>query len=375
MLCAICASTLEEELEYPGYVCDQCDRRAVGAAGQEPSVEPWRDSGENPVFVDGKRCYRRYRFGGWVTMLDECDCECRDVIEFQDMHITGERMREAVLEAIGVLEQNGKPVRGCFDISGRPVSSSSTYRGAVFESNGRRTAVVRTALVSSNARLLDSAVAHRIAERADFVIAILDPPSAGAASDVTDEYRAQYTAWAWHALRVAWVTADQIARPWNVAPTAPPRHQDWLDDLKADVTRRLTQAGPFSVGADSRRAEALVLPSVGAALVERGFEPASRTSYPSFWRHPKADGVWARQGASPNRIALEVKVTEDAEAPFCQVMENLGASDCVLYVRILNNASERARLSLQNFSPQALEERNRFEGRAPVRYLDIEGAE
>ena len=33
------------------------------------------DRGVNPVFVHGAQCWRRYRFGGWVTMADPWFCE------------------------------------------------------------------------------------------------------------------------------------------------------------------------------------------------------------------------------------------------------------------------------------------------------------
>lgn len=101
--CAICGGPLYIPLNetYPNLVCDLCDRRAVTADGEEPKTgkayeeamrEKYGDddvrvrphSGDNPVFIDGQKCWRRYRHGGHVTRLDQFDCD--DIFEFRDKH-------------------------------------------------------------------------------------------------------------------------------------------------------------------------------------------------------------------------------------------------------------------------------------------------
>jgi hypothetical protein len=100
MACAICgAEGVGGDGSYPNLVCDDCDERAVGAdgdtpwtgwpPGEAPEMDDDRvhmppDHGENPVFIDGRKCWRRYRFGGWVTMLDEHDCASLE--EFYETH-------------------------------------------------------------------------------------------------------------------------------------------------------------------------------------------------------------------------------------------------------------------------------------------------
>ncbi|HOC94098.1 MAG TPA: hypothetical protein PKH33_17245 [bacterium] len=99
---------------YPNPVCGQCGSRALNANREKAkwgfeyafkTQENYRkeleaarryyndasidfimipDAGENPVFIDGHKCWRRYRFGGYVTMKDDYDCA--DISEFYTRH-------------------------------------------------------------------------------------------------------------------------------------------------------------------------------------------------------------------------------------------------------------------------------------------------
>lgn len=69
---------------YPYEVCSDCDKKAVNEDGQKARSDPKGDWGDNPVYVDGEKCWRRYRFGGWVTMKDMHDCESLE--EFYQKH-------------------------------------------------------------------------------------------------------------------------------------------------------------------------------------------------------------------------------------------------------------------------------------------------
>ena len=91
--CSICKKKIHNSnlpAYFPHYVCQECDKRAVMKNGRlalqwfSKRVEKLRsedpigykeiitssDTGPNPVFIDGHKCWRRYRMGTWVTMKD-----------------------------------------------------------------------------------------------------------------------------------------------------------------------------------------------------------------------------------------------------------------------------------------------------------------
>jgi hypothetical protein len=87
LVCSICGKDLPNPAfasNYPNFVCSECCKRAVNSRGEPPEHQSLYDGGDNPIFIDGRKCWRRYQFGGFITMLDNLDCH--DIGEFYDRH-------------------------------------------------------------------------------------------------------------------------------------------------------------------------------------------------------------------------------------------------------------------------------------------------
>lgn len=374
MSCAVCSAQSlsgSEELafEYPGQLCFACQERAVTAAGMPAMHDSQGDSGDNPLFVDGVKCWRRYRFGGYVTMRDDTPCESLD--EFYGITVNSAWSRQLLDVANDALNRAGAPVPSGVGAA----LSGGRYVGASFEYQGRSWVVCRTSLVSTNAQLLDATVALKAAGRAERALAILDAPEGMSNAKLAGtEYISRYRRAAWHGLGLVFATADELASGWFVNPVKPNNLGGWLDDLTRALRAELRDVGVSAEDLSrSGEAEAIVKPLCNSLLEPLGFQAAPSASYQSYWRRPAADGAWIRNvSRAPVRVHLEVKLTEDDQAPFCQVFEGLGIADAVIQVRLVKRSARERLDALVRRHPWLPVLKKQVEERLPVRFIEVD---
>ncbi len=236
--------------------------------------------------------------------------------------------------------------------------------------------VCRAAQIPGCARLIDVAVELRArTDGAHGVVAILAPPDpVPKNAKLPDEvYVRRYQAAAWYGLGIVFAVDAPDGVPgttWN--PAAAPVRGDF-DTLADAIEAKIhDDIGGWIPAEDSREVEGMVRVSVHLALAEHNFYrslrsndgPSGGKSYQGFWRRGEADGVWARSGPVPTRLALEVKMHEDIEAPFCQLLDDLGHSDAAINVRVADGKTIEygaAKAAMAGLSQ-----------RLPVRYIEIE---
>lgn len=180
---------------------------------------------------------------------------------------------------------------------------------------------------------------------AEFGVAILDPPSTERHKKIVPsvEVRARLRSAAWNGLKIVWCNGEQIA------------HEDWqfpaaeraqeFEEIRSGLRDAICRAAnpSWASASKSRAAEQFVRPVIHDYLEVHGFGVASGV-FESFWREGRTDGAWARTGHNINSVALEVKVNEDIDAPWGQIIDDLGSYDVVIQIRFITNEKTRRRV-------------------------------
>lgn len=261
--------------------------------------------------------------------------------------------------------------------AGWPVSKNgSAYKGATFRFTGERWVVVRGPQVPDRARLLDATAAFQHAQGAEHGLALLDPEEKPIHDSAPSGFRQRFQTTAWYGLGIVWLEADGPGA-WSWRPDDEPPTRGDLDQIAEAIEHELIQRADVEhpkwveivEAKDSKAAEPLVREAVGAVLGGRGGREAESTlrSFAGFWRSVIADGLWIRAGSAPQRIALEVKVAEDADAPLCQAFDDLGQFDAVIYVRLLSEATRRDIVRREGM----LDTQGRVQAQVPIQYIDL----
>lgn len=279
--------------------------------------------------------------------------------------------------ALAALKPKGHGVSGGWSAT---VLKGRVYQGASFPFANEWWVVVTGPQRPAAAQLLDATACLQQLRKADHGVAMLRPEEVSrqkAHEPAGSKFRSRYQAAVWDGLGIVAVDVEGDSTPWHWRP-APPLEPGDLDDLARDVREAIkaSRSGPRRRDWEdvvehrgSRKAESFVREAVTTAiggLFEKGH--GKDLEFDAMWRHAITDGVWRRRktGLHPQRLALEVKVTEDVGAPFCQAMDDLGNFDAVIYVRLI---SKRTRKELERL-PGLHDLKGDVQKRLPVRFID-----
>jgi hypothetical protein len=277
--------------------------------------------------------------------------------------------------------------RGALCVPDHRGTISKWYRGCLLDGPDAGWVAVVGHQNPESARLIEAAVAYRYKEGSPAgVVAILEkhPSASSKAALPKDDYVTRYQTVAWQGLNVLFTFRDDAAsqcHAWKQTSLSP---ADDFPAIARDVELVLNLDKETWIPIEgSNEAEGLVRPSVHTVLKRYGFKrergiPAPKGTslvkneddgegtggkgYQGFWRRGASDGLWSRTTGTPHRIALEVKVSEDVDAPLCQVIDHLGAAGAVLVVRVGGKPDYRG----------AKAPMDQLQGRLPVRYIHID---
>ncbi len=252
------------------------------------------------------------------------------------------------------------------------------WNAAEFAHGGEKWVVCQGDQDIAKAQMADATMAFKAARGADKAITIIAPDPKEQRDRASDEFAEQFRARAWRALDLLWAvdngTTIDVATP---AVGAADERGEFdairervgreLADFKREHPRHLAQLARGT----SPAAEDTICELVRLALFPFGFKlRPEMKKFGAFWRHAETDGSFYRGGdVSPRTLALEVKVGEDVGAPLCQVLDDLGQFDAVMYIRL---TTEVVRKGIQARVPAMRDAVRRLEEKAPLAVFEVE---
>ena len=245
--------------------------------------------------------------------------------------------------------------------AGRP-SRASPFEGTHLDDMDAT--IVRAPMISGNFALLDAAVAYRMTKGAAAGIALLGKRTEGRGPEPEFGYLRRYQRLAWTSLELAWILKDGDFRH-RFDPAEPRDVRAEFVEITQIVERALDGYVVEREVVRSAEAERVAENALRAPLEGLGFGWKRQYKYGGFWRQPRADVLCTRRAGAVQRLGIEVKCREDADAPLSQVAELAAHVDAVIQLTVRGTKSPALA------DPHADTARRKLEASAPVRYFSI----